>query len=299
MDAQQGDEQVVTGNEIPGSESATDAGEAFAGAKDDASDTSKGQKPAEAGDASTDEQKNTQAMEEARRKAAERDARRVASINQRFAELTAEKKAAEKLAAELMEIVKKQSGSATAGKDEPSGEPRRDQFETYEDYLVAKAHHTATQAAQRLLEESRERMAKESQASAHVESERQAVQRYTESYKRAASEIADFNEVMATADVQVPTNVGRMIRLLDNGAVVAYHLAKNPEVAARFSTSPPELHGVILGEISAAVKAPKAQASNAPQPAKVVPSAKTASSGDDTPPEDADAYMRWAEKHMR
>ena len=243
----------------------------------------------------TDEQKNARLAEEARVKAAERAARRQQSINQRFAEITAEKKAAEKMAQDLLQLVQQQ-GQPVQTQD--TGEPQRDKFDSYEEYLVAKTAWTATQTTQRMLEQAAQKQNQERSAEQAAEAERKATQDYAARYAKAVKDIPDFAETMADADVQVPNGVAKMIKLLDNGPIVAYHLQKNPGLAARFATAPAELHGVILGEISSSLKT-TTQLSNAPPPGKPggVTSKPAATSED--PPEDPAAYMKWAKKHLK
>jgi hypothetical protein len=123
---------------------------------------------------------------------------------------------------------------------------------------------------------------------------------YADRYAKAASTIPDFAEVMEDADVQVPNTAAHMLRNMEDGPVVAYHLQKNPAIAARLNAAAPMAQAVILGEIAASLRTSlKAQPSSAPAPGKPVGSAGGNGSSADNPPEDTAAYLKWAAKHMR
>jgi hypothetical protein len=102
-------------------------------------------------------------------------------------------------------------------------------------------------------------------------------------------------ETMADADIAVPTAVYDMIRRLPEGPTIAYHMAKNPELAQQFFEQPPYMHGVLLGQLAATLKAPQ-KTTTAPAPGK--PAASKAGS-DNEPPSDPNLYRAWADKHLK
>ena len=239
----------------------------------------------------TDEERNARLAEEAAEKSRQRAERKQSRINERFAELTAEKRAAEAREAKLLELLQQRE----APKPQINGEPTRDQFDQYEDYLVARAEwraeQKATQLAERQLAEYRQRQQAET-----VQAQQQRVAaEFARRIQTAKAEIPDFAEVVEDADIQVPNTVAGLIAQLDNGPQIMYHLAKNPALAAQFDSLPPHLHAYKLGEIATALKAPP-QISKASPPGK--PSAPRSASSNE-PPEDPDAYFAWAAKHMR
>ncbi len=87
-----------------------------------------------------------------------------------------------------------------------------------------------------------------------------------------------------------------LIRKMPDGPVIAYHMVKNPQLAEQFfNTDDPEMHGILLGQISATIKGP-AKVSNAPPPGKGIRATPSAGSA---APEDPDAYMAWRAKNLR
>lgn len=250
--------------------------------------------PAETGSQETDEQKNARVAQEAAQKAAARETKRQQSINQRFAELTAEKKAAQELANQAIQLLQQGRRPPAPTGD---GTPTRDQFDSYEDFVLAKATHQAEARARAMLNEHAQRQRQERTVETQQRAEREAAQAYARRFTEAASKIPDFAEVMADADVQVPVHVGNAIQRLDNGPEVAYHLQKNPALMAQLEGQSPLDQLVALGRISASLKTP-ANVSNAPPPGKTTGQASAAASASE-PPDDPAAYRKWAEKHMK
>lgn len=249
--------------------------------------------PAETGSQETDEQKNARVAQEAAQKAAARETKRQQSINQRFAELTAEKKAAQEIANQAMQLLQQGRQPAPQG----DGTPTRDQFESYEDFVLAKATHQAEARARAIISDHAQQQQQARTVETQQRTEREAAQAYARRFTEAASKIPDFAEVMAEADVQVPKHVGSAIQRLDNGPEVAYHLQKNPALLAQLDGQSPIDQLVALGRISASLKTP-ANVSNAPPPGRAVgQSSASASAGE--PPDDPAAYRKWADKHMK
>lgn len=252
--------------------------------------------------AETDEQKNERVQQEAAQKAE----KRARGIQKRMDELTrdkyAERQAREELArqnAELLALLKGKTENVPSADDRPT----QDQFSDYAEYVkayaiwaaekAAKLH--ARQEAKALLEQNLKEQREAQARQAQIQSEQAVINAYAQRHKEAAKTIPDFEETMAEADVDVPAHVLNMIRRLDNGPIVAYHMVKNPALAQQFFTHPPEMHGILLGQLSATLKG-SAKVSNAPPPGRPT-QAKSGSANE--PPEDTEAYFAWAAKHMR
>lgn len=254
-------------------------------------------------EAETDDQKNDRVQREAAEAATRKQEKRRQSVDRRFAEITFEKKEAERRAdefakqnARLLEAVLAGKGVGTATAS-TQGEPKPEQFTDYNDYVRAVAKYTAEQAAKSVAENS----AKASQEAQTRQSVQQAEARqhtaYAERAREAAKSLPDFAEVMEDAsNVDIPPNVLALIRKMPDGPVIAYHMVKNPQLAEQFfNTDDPEMHGILLGQISATIKGP-AKVSNAPPPGQRIqakPGSGTAA------PEDPDAYMAWRAKNLR
>ena len=252
----------------------------------------------------TDEQKNARIAAEAATKAAERQQRAQSRVNQRFAELTAEKRAAEQRAADAMALaqqaIQRTAGPASQQQADPWAAPTREQFESYEDFVVAKAVHQNRVETARMMQAREQQFTQEAQQRSAQAQEAAVTRAYAERYAKAAAAIPDFAETMEDADIQVPNTVAAMLRSMEDGPLVAYHLQKNPAIVARFGNANPMAQAVILGEIAASLKTSStATQSAAPAPGKPVGSGSGGSGNADAPPEDIRAYKAWAAKHMR
>lgn len=253
----------------------------------------------------SDEQKNARITAEAAQKSAERAQRAQSRVNQRMAELTADKRAAEQRATDALALAQQAISQRTAGpasqqQGDPWAPPVRESFESYEDFVVAKAVHQNRVETARMMQAREQQVAQESQQRNVQAQEAAVLKAYADRYAKAATAIPDFAETMEDADVHVPNTVASMLRNMEDGPVVAYHLQKNPSLVARFNNANPMAQAVILGEISASLKTSSAAAqSAAPAPGRPVGSGSGGSGNADAPPEDTNAYMKWAAKHMR
>lgn len=240
----------------------------------------------------TDEQKNERVQAEA----AEKAERKRSGVEKRMAELTADKYAERKRADEMAEQNRRILALLEGKTEQPkvTGEPQRGDFADYELYLEARTEYRAEQKVKTILAEHSKQQA-EAQTKVTAEQSEQAVQRdYLKRQNEAAKTIPDFREVMEEADVSVPADVLKLIMRMPDGPTIAYHMAKQPELAQQFWDSDPSMHGIILGQLSTTLKAPT-KISTAPGPGKTV-SSKPGSSNE--PPSDPALYFAWAEKHM-
>lgn len=241
----------------------------------------------------SDEQKAERERTESER-AAERADRRQKALDRRFAELTAEKYAekarADALAQQIQQLGQTRTTPAV------DGEPKREQFEDYEAFLEARATFRAEAKAREVLEKFTQQQKTEQERNASSEKERAELNAYLSRQREIAKSIPDYAQVMKDADVELPNSAFSLIKRMADGPLIAYHLAKKPELADQFFENPPELHGVLLGQLSSTLKATAKPVSNAPTPGKTV-AAKPGSSSD--PPQTTEEYFKWAQKNMR
>jgi hypothetical protein len=244
----------------------------------------------------TDEQKNERVQREEAERTRQASEKKARGVQKRIDELTADKHAERKRADELAQqnarILALLEGKSD--KVATSGEPVREQFEDYEKYTAALARYEAKQEAKALFEEAQKT---QREATQKLEQERTSQQVQREYHKRqteVAKAIPDFYEVMEDADISVPNHVLDMVMRMPDGPTIAYHMAKQPDLAKQFWDQPPYMHGIILGQLSATLKGtPKV--STAPAPGKPAASKPAASN---SPPTDPEQYFAWAEKHM-
>lgn len=133
------------------------------------------------------------------------------------------------------------------------GPPKREDFESLEDYLEAKADW---KVEQKLSEAERRRQ----EAEAVREAENRQRQ-YTETWEQRASKAAetypDFDEVVTrNEDLPITPVMAQAIQGAENGTDVAYHLGKNPKEAARIASLDPVLQVYELGRLSTALQKP-------------------------------------------
>jgi hypothetical protein len=244
--------------------------------------------------AETDEQKNERIQKEA----AEKAEKRAKGVQKRIDELTADKhaerKRADELAAQNARILALLEGKQAA--PAVQGEPKREQFESYEDYVAARAEFRAEQKAKALIEQSTKTSDEQRRKEASEQAQRSLEQGYADRQRQAAKDISDFNDVMEDADIAVPTQVYNMIMRMPDGPVIAYNMAKNPDLVQQFWSNPAEMHGILLGQLSATLKSQQKAQTKAPDPGKPVGS-KAGSATE--PPSDPNLYRAWADKHLR
>lgn len=194
--------------------------------------------------------------------------------------------------------------------DKPSGgAPKREDFEHYEDFLVAKADHTARQASR----EEREKEEKAQREKTVAEQRAKTEREFRKLSEAAAKEIPDFVESIEGAeDVMISQSMGEAILESPLGPRIMYHLVKNPTEAARISQLSPNAAireiGKLEASIESALKAqakpqegddgdpkpePKKQPSKAPEP--IEPVSGRGGPGSQTP-SDKDDIKSWLAK---
>lgn len=148
---------------------------------------------------------------------------------------------------------------------EPKDEaPKREAFESYEDYLEARAEWRADQKVKAAVAEIRQQQ----QQAAQRSTTEQRLQTFQAQISKVREEVADFDEVMeASGDVPLSQAMRDAILESDVGALLTYHLAKNPAEAKRISTLSPVSQVRALGAIEASLtRKPEPQVSKAPSP---------------------------------
>lgn len=148
--------------------------------------------------------------------------------------------------------------------------PAESEFQDYTDFQIAKAlwqqeqRQSERQSAE--ITEQMEAARKEAEA-ARQEEERLQRQTWQAQVVEAKSRYADFETVALSQDVPITQDMARIISTAENGADIAYHLGKNPALAARIAAMTPIEAAMALGEVKASVKAPQPRkATTAPEP---------------------------------
>ena len=186
--------------------------------------------------------------------------------------------------------------------DQPqaTGEPKREQFESYEAFLEAKAEWKADQAVEKRLAE-REKASKEKETKAEQD---KRAETFRTRMKEASKGLDDFDEVMAEATAEADMPVARLyappFEECDNPAAVLYHLAKNPEEAERIASLPDArqareiwaLDTKLAAEAKTADPKQEKKPSKAPEPIKPITGKSAA---DNTPSVAGNDVSAWAQ----
>lgn len=216
-------------------------------------------------------------------------------LDQRFAEMTEQRKSAERQVEQLTGILKQFVSPDKAAA--PDQAPKREQFDDYETYVEAKAAHIAEKRAEAKFQALIEQQQKQGQQQNHQQIATQLEQNWTRNASEFAKATPDFNEVVNNDDVVIPDESVAMIRAMPEGPQIAYALGKDPKLAEqlmRFAGNP-VMQAMYLGQYSATLKS-SPQVSKAPAAGKPV-GARPAPANE--PPKDVDAYMAWRKKNMR
>lgn len=206
-------------------------------------------------------------------------------FQRRIRQLVAERNA---LQQQLQQYAQPQQGQAEA-----DPEPKRDQFETYEQYDRALARWEAEQVYERKQETQRHQQAQ--QFEQRFEQEVNAA--WMEQRAHAASRYADFDTVVDAIGTQVTETMATGIKMAEDGADIAYYLGKHPREVARIRDMAPAQQLIEIGKLSAKAR-PQASASNAPRPVdRVKPKAAPVNALSDKAP--VDAWMKARQKQVR
>lgn len=177
-------------------------------------------------------------------------------------------------------------------KAEPSS-PSQDQYNTYEEYLEAKAEWIADKRVEAKLAEREQKVAQ-----SKVEAERtDMVKEWQKKVDAAVTKYSDYNEALEAVDhVEIPPALQSAIMESDVGADLAYHLATHLEDFERIVALKPHAALMALGKledkIASAPSAPKKQpVSKAPEPIKPLAGKGEVSTSHD-PKDDMATFIR-------
>jgi hypothetical protein len=176
------------------------------------------------------------------------------------------------------------------------GEPKLDDFTSYEDYISAKAEYIAEQRVTSTLQEAQRRSATEKAQAA----QQSAVEAFKSRVATATAELPDFEDVIAESTIPLPQHMEQAIYDSDVGPHLAYYLATHEDEALALAKMNPISAVRSLGRIEAKIENgfyKKAQKSNAPEPS--VP-AGTQAKVTKNPSEMTDAeFAAWRKSYIK
>lgn len=217
----------------------------------------------------TEVEVNTQETEEKRKS---RQARRFDRIRERA------------IAAETELRLLKEAQPKSTPKEVEEGEPTRDKYATYEEFIEARAEWRAVKATDRRLQEA----IKRDQESRVNESRQKQSQEWNGKIDSARTEIEDFDDVCAESDAPVTPHMSSAIMESDRGPHIAYYLAKNPQEAERISKLTPSKQMAAIVALEEKVAKPVKTPSKAPAPITPVSGKSDATLTDTTDPKAAE-----------
>lgn len=204
-----------------------------------------------------------QVAERERNEERKRRERAQRKLNERFRELTDTIKSKDSLIERL--VAQREQPKPAQETDQA---PQRADYDDYEAYIRALARYDAkqevaglTKAEQARQQTAQQQFAEQLRKAALVQSHGQRVAAYAKSNP-------DFAEVM-DSDVDVGSAAEALMEM-DDGPAVMVALHRNPEIAERLRNSSAHMQGVILGQLSAALKSKPPQVSKAPPPGQPV-----------------------------
>lgn len=189
----------------------------------------------------------------------------------------AEAKAEAKLLREENERLRKESAARTQGSDEPQRtgiNPKTGAEYTYEEYLEARAEWRADKRVDQRLESERKAQQGRTERARQAQGQAQVAKQWTEREETFQKATKDYAEVVGSyadgelGDLHQATRTA--ISESERGPELLYHLAKNPDVAARISELSPLRQVAELGKLEDKLTAPAKRTTNAPDPIRPV-----------------------------
>ena len=176
------------------------------------------------------------------------------------------------------------------------GEPTREKYASYEEFIEARAEWRADQRVDKKLQE-RETQDRERQAKSKQDQERDA---FRKAMKESAKDIEDFDEVLAEIKNTDPVaNINVVaVEAADAPGKILYHLAKHPDEAERIASLSPGKQAREILRLEEKLAKPPVKTSKAPEP--ITPVGGKAAVGDEMPDaaKEPDKWLRWREKNL-
>ncbi len=147
-------------------------------------------------------------------------------------------------------------------------EPTIDKFDSFDDYVAAKAAYIAKQQIESTLTEREKR-----ESAAREATERQkTVESWTKRVAQATAEMPDFEDVLASSEVPMTEPMQQVIMDSDIGPKLAYHLANNPDEAFKIAQMSPLRAIAALGRLEGRLvsEKPGVKSTSAPPPIQTV-----------------------------
>ena len=175
-------------------------------------------------------------------------------------------------------------------------EPKLDDYQSYEDFIAAKAEFVANKRVENTLREVQQRQAMERAQVAR----QQAVETWNSRLVTATAELPDFEDVLGSSEVPLSRDMETAIMESDVVPHIAYYLATHPDEAREISRASAYSAVRSLGRIEEKIKngaLKQAQKSEAPPPIEPVGQKTKVTK---SPNEMTDAeFSEWRRKYIK
>jgi hypothetical protein len=179
-----------------------------------------------------------------------------------------------------------------------TGEPTRDQFGTYEEFIEARAEWRADQRVEKKFKEredaDRQRTEREQHEKASAD--------FRKRMKETAKDLSDFDEVVGgiTAEAPVAKVSADALDAAENPGRMLYHLATHPDEAERIASLPMGHQAREIVKLEGKLAASPIKPSKAPEP--INPVGGKSAPGDDMPDPNKNGgkdWLAWRERKLR
>lgn len=176
------------------------------------------------------------------------------------------------------------------------GEPTREKYASYEEFIEARADWRADQKIEKKFQE-REAKDRDSRAQSEQEKQREA---FRKSMKESAKDIEDFDDVIGDikGDDPVAQLSATAIEAAEAPGKMLYHLKKNPEEAERIASLPPGKQAREIVRLEEKLAKPPAKPSKAPEP--IAPIGGKTTPADEMPDaaKEPDKWLKWRQADL-
>lgn len=171
-----------------------------------------------------------------------------------------------------------------------TGEPKLEQYDDYDDYIIAKTTHQI-EKKQQVKDQQREAEQAQQAAAEHV-------QEFQQHLTDARVKYNDFDEVAFNPSIPYSEAMTDLVMTSEQGSDIAYYLGQHPEDAQRIARLSDRDAAREIGRLEVRVSIPQPKTiSNAPEPPSTVGSKETVAK--DPSKMNTDEWMEWRHSQLR
>ena len=184
------------------------------------------------------------------------------SAQKRISELTRARHTAEREAQTLRQQLEALQANAT-----PAAEPKQEDFQSYDDFVVARAEFRAAATVDKRLDT----LAKTVQQNQSQAEHTARAADWEVKVEDARDKYDDFDDVALNPDVPISNAMAEALGAEENGTDIAYHLGKHPKLSREIAALSPMQAVLRIGKLSAKLaEGPKRKPTSTPDPVKVL-----------------------------